>query len=1357
MAIAGIKEASRLIFVDELTGLYNRRFMRQYLRERLNQFLESRTSLSVLMFDLDGFKEVNDTHGHMEGDLVLKRLAELIRGAVPAGSYAIRFAGDEFIVFVEGINGDGGLKVAEDIREAVATCSFCTQKVPGGISLSVSVGVACWPDDASTASDLIEAADAALYASKNAGKNQVTRSSGSGLTPEEEFRKRLPCPQLIGRQTEFDELLRPLAFPSGPKHRFLLVEGHKGLGKSRVLNEVLQSHEATRARCFFQLCDEGQQAMPYSMLARSISDCLRREPQQVESLRSRLSDEQVRALATVVPALADDSTTEDDADSVASPEQRSMLFHSIEEALCLLSQESALVLFLDDIQMADDASLEVLTQVLTDEIGDIVVYAACRTDSVNDEDHTSALLRLFTELCESPNFMVVSLVPLTPPEIEQLLASVLKQYVPSPPFLQQLFEASGGIPLFVEETLKGLIASGSLQFGDEGWDLEAVSPAAIPASLEAAVYDGLAVLDEETQAMISKAAVAGPTIDLKVLADALGKDPGETQELVDRGKEQRVFEEHGPLADEDEVRFLSECFREVVYQGISKEAKRKAHREVGEAKERAAKRTGRKDLGSLAYHFARSDDQAKAKHYGQRVKRVASQLFSAIELHQELHNSLHLGNEKPLEPLDQKGMELAQKFLKSLPLAIKNLRLYPQGNLLVQQSVASATNELLDLLQTTEAAGFEEENKVLLANGTVVPLEASGLEAAAHDLLKIYDDHAVRRCTFDRGITAADVNGVLRLLSDKPAGRHLEPAEWVERMSEAGIEHARVFPVIYLESEGKDERWRRDQSDRVDQETLPIVRNVLRSLAAVVDNIRLYPSESEVVTSTLDQLANQTDELFEHIPSLTVAKAQGTIVINAIRANPRQFGITVEILEKLIEDNGLVSLTLRAGVSRVELRAFLTRLAQPPEAVEQTPEYWQSVLEDSGIQHIDVGSLTYATAGAEESSSEEDEHEEAVDDEDLKRVEAWLEAPLDDYLAPATQREVATMLAHLHAEERQTLAKQLAERTLAALTQSEADARQLATEGVTIWLEAVEDLDWILDTILLTVADAIASETELTAFGSQTALSGKLLEHILGRGELVRGQRLASALVESTRDKKRERGWAAAVRQILDTLGDQLLELLLQCDDVETGRIAAQLLRTQGPNTMRALRGKLEGTNAADQTGRILAVLEEIEPAPGPELFFLLSHPNSKVRGDMAEALTRLERAEAVKFLRRAITQPDPEIVLGALGGVWQLGGDDLLEAVLGLIKEPTNDQVLTAAAQWLGTVQDKRTVGVLVDIMLRPPRLFRLIRGNPESARVAAARALAEVRMPAAREGLRKALKDPCLSVRAAARQSLA
>src|SRR3989338_10909738 len=135
MALAGIREASRLIFADELTGLYNGRFMRRYLRDRLGGINQQGTPLAVIMLDVDGFKQINDTCGHLDGDSVLKVLAQLIRDAIPQGGYAIRFAGDEFFVFLEGVDGAAGMRGAEQIRERVSHEPFVSATAPAPIPL----------------------------------------------------------------------------------------------------------------------------------------------------------------------------------------------------------------------------------------------------------------------------------------------------------------------------------------------------------------------------------------------------------------------------------------------------------------------------------------------------------------------------------------------------------------------------------------------------------------------------------------------------------------------------------------------------------------------------------------------------------------------------------------------------------------------------------------------------------------------------------------------------------------------------------------------------------------------------------------------------------------------------------------------------------------------------------------------------------------------------------------------------------------------------------------------------------------------------------------------------------------------
>ncbi|MFQ5946093.1 MAG: diguanylate cyclase domain-containing protein [Anaerolineae bacterium] len=1366
MATSEIREASRLIFVDELTELYNRRFMRQYLRDRLAELAKSRTPLCVLMLDLDGFKQINDTYGHLEGDLVLKRLAQLLREALPSGGYAIRFAGDEFFIFLEGVESAGGVTAAERIRERVAAQPFASQKAPAGIPVRLSLGVAAFPEDASTPGDLIEAADQALYRSKRTGKNCVSRAGRWMRPPEAEVFKRFPCPRLVGRDTELGALEHPLLDPADRKHRFLLVQAHRGLGKSRLLSEAKQRAEARRLRCFFGRSLQSHRAIPYSSLTPVLAECLAREPANLESVRSRLPGPTVTELGTIIPGLA---TADAHQQPLAPENRRSLLFHGMGDLLCLLSERTPLVLFLDDIHWVDEASLEVLYRLLDRDEGCVVVYAAGQSEALAQQDGAPAsVLRLFNLLDQSPNFSKVSLAPLTPPEVTQMLAAILQRHTTSPVFFERLAEASGGIPLFVEETLKGLIAKGVLKAAEGVWNLDAVEPATIPASLEAAVLERLKSLDQETHAMISKAVVVGPHVDLTLLAGVLGKDPGETQQLVDQGKKHRVFEEAGPLADEEEVRFLNQCFQQIVYDDLPRDHRRRTHGVVGEVAEQLAGPQVEGVLGPLAYHFERSDDPAKAEFYRRQVQEVSGQLFSVAEVAREL--DLTVGAVKSRFPLDERTFPLAERCLRALTVALKNMRVYPEGSQLVADGVAATTATLLELLGRVEAVTFAEEGQALLANGQ--PLESKGLLGVVQELLQLYTNHGIRRCTFARGITHSDVLGLLKIFSGPSQDIQHDVSFWEQRLKSAGIGHVHIFPVIYLAAGDRKSAWRRERAEtRLDDPTLVLVRDVLRSLAATVDNIRLYPPESELITLTLDQLERHSQALFARLPSLTVALAEGTIVVNATRPSPRHFGITIDVLQRLMEDSGLTSLTIRRGVSREDFRGFLSQLAQPFEEGQGESTFWRSALEHRGITTIEVGTRMYAAAarlergevpepGAPlseippETASEEVPGAERM----LQRVGQWLKEPLGTFLEEQVQEEIPPALEALRDIGREDLARQLIQRTLGALAETEGSLRHKAAQGLLVSLRGVEEtsVDWLLGLVLEPLADAVRKETTLEAFEGEIALSGAILKRLLDHGDLARGARLAEALQGPSPRRREPEEPVEAIRTLVGSLGASLFRLVLDGEDAETSRVAAMLLRAQGSATVHLLTEELARATSVEKACRIVAVLDAAAPVLGSEFFSLLAHPEVEVRAEMARTLTRLPREQAVRFLRQALQQPKPEVVVGAIECVRGLGGVQLIDSMIRLLKNPPNEHVLRIACLRLGTLKDARAVIPLLRILWRRPRFFGLLKGLPEGIRATAAHALGELALPEAREGLEAAVKDPRKTVRSAARLAL-
>ncbi|TNF76358.1 MAG: GGDEF domain-containing protein, partial [Acidobacteria bacterium] len=169
-----LREVKESAILDGLTHVYNYRYFRDRIEHEVRREERSALSVSLLMIDIDHFKVFNDCNGHLQGNVALQELAELMKSVVRETDVVTRYGGEEFAVILCGTKKGGALLVAEKIRKLVEETSFVGEKTqPGGI-LTVSIGVATSPIDATDSQNLIAKADAALYKSKSEGKNRVT-------------------------------------------------------------------------------------------------------------------------------------------------------------------------------------------------------------------------------------------------------------------------------------------------------------------------------------------------------------------------------------------------------------------------------------------------------------------------------------------------------------------------------------------------------------------------------------------------------------------------------------------------------------------------------------------------------------------------------------------------------------------------------------------------------------------------------------------------------------------------------------------------------------------------------------------------------------------------------------------------------------------------------------------------------------------------------------------------------------------------------------------------------------------------------------------------------------------------------
>jgi diguanylate cyclase (GGDEF)-like protein len=170
---------------DPLTGLPNTRFMFMHLTRELARAERLKSEVSLLVMDLDNFKEINDNHGHHVGDRALRELAGVLRAAIRPYDICVRYAGDEFIVVLSGCGADEAERKRLELQAAIDDVVF--EARPGkGLRLGISIGAAIFPYDGRTYETLLATADSRMYRDKTTRKRQTARTNTQVLSSRRE-------------------------------------------------------------------------------------------------------------------------------------------------------------------------------------------------------------------------------------------------------------------------------------------------------------------------------------------------------------------------------------------------------------------------------------------------------------------------------------------------------------------------------------------------------------------------------------------------------------------------------------------------------------------------------------------------------------------------------------------------------------------------------------------------------------------------------------------------------------------------------------------------------------------------------------------------------------------------------------------------------------------------------------------------------------------------------------------------------------------------------------------------------------------------------------------------------------------
>lgn len=407
--------------------------------------------------------------------------------------------------------------------------------------------------------------------------------------------------------------------------RIILCTGDAGIGKSHLLSAAADRLAAIGARILRGGASEAEAMPPYLPFLEALAPRIRQAP--ADELAADVGRGAL-ALAAIFPELADRLQGQPSASPLPPEQARLRLFEAVGVFLAALSSRRPVVLLLDDLQWADNASLDLLAYLAGHQVAArLLIIGAYREHAVQTHP---ALERALVMLHRTNRPESIRLGPLDQAHTSQLASHLLGSDL-APDSAQALHTHSEGNPFFAEELLRGWHHAGALHLTPQGWALNAESAGAIPASILSAVRLRIGRLPADAVDHLRVASVIGRSFPVGLLARVLSSPPESVEARLLKAVTHHLVE----VDDTGGFRFTHDIIRACLYREVSSARRQRLHAQIGSALESSSPPLGAQQLAELAFHFSHSDDAARGADYSQRAaeRALAACAFEQAAVH----------------------------------------------------------------------------------------------------------------------------------------------------------------------------------------------------------------------------------------------------------------------------------------------------------------------------------------------------------------------------------------------------------------------------------------------------------------------------------------------------------------------------------------------------------------------------------------------------------------------------------------------------------------------------------------------------------------------------------------------------
>lgn len=615
---------------DELSGIYNRRYLSEVLSPRIEKQIERGDGFCLVMVDIDHFKEINDIYGHPHGDQVIRDFSAFLQNCIRPSDTVIRYGGDEFLCLMQDIGRDDAERIYQRILEK---CRFHRL---GGHTVTISVGLAEYPGDGRSLEDLIKMADDALYDAKRRGRDRIGNSGEKQLE--------IPLRAFVDRSREKEILSLGLA-AAEDRARAMVVSGSVGIGKTRLVKEVL--NRVSYREVLWADCLDIEEGLSYYVIRQLLAYKLKRRGQQI---LSQLPPAFQLEIAKLMPEVAPQVSRE--AGALGYTLDRYRLYEGVRRVLEIGDNRKIMVL--DNIQWMDRDSLGVLRYLMRAmRQDDIAFVLISRREEAGGEWDA-----FWADVGRELELVRLELGHLDTQAIKEFVSLALGEEPPQS-LLSFIVRKSGGNPYFIEEIIKELDGSGHLWLKSGRWTFREPEEPLVPQKVADVVHNKYNRLSPEARKLLTAASVIG-SFDRRLLERLLGFNPGHIDGLLDE-----VVRLGLAVRDGLQIKFKEEISQQAIYRNwAAAEEVARWHAKAAEILAARQSEEGPGDVEQLAWHYRQSGQHDPGIDYCLRAAELSEQRYSDGEARRYLRWALDLMEKAGVPLRSQRYWDVRMKLLE---------------------------------------------------------------------------------------------------------------------------------------------------------------------------------------------------------------------------------------------------------------------------------------------------------------------------------------------------------------------------------------------------------------------------------------------------------------------------------------------------------------------------------------------------------------------------------------------------------------------------------------------------------------------------------------------------------------------